>query len=198
MAKEGYGPFALMNDHTLKMAHLICDYLEIAFQKDPSLTYPVKEYRNYISLLGRDDHLQNAKSMEQEVFQYRLQEVYHLFDNAKVVAFGACERSFDPVLEAMCLMSPRTEEHAWDYFIQVSKKPMICSSIPELEKQDPIPYQGKSIWILVHEEEGFPTIDAKIRQLDEELYFHIVFKEENQKDYLIRCIKESGFVQENF
>ncbi len=197
MAKEGYGPFALMNDHTLKMAHLICDYLEIAFQKDPSLTYPVKEYRNYISLLGRFDRLQNAKSMEQEVFQYRLQEVYHLFDNAKVVAFGACERSFDPVLEAMCLMSPRTEEHAWDYFIQVSKKPMICSSIPELEKQDPIPYQGKSIWILVHEEEGFPMIDAKIRQLDEELYFHIVFKEENQKDYLIRCIKESGFVQEN-
>ena len=94
-------------------------------------------------------------------------------------------------------MSPRTEEHAWDYFIQVSKESMICSSIHELEDQNPIQYDGKSIWTIVYEDEGFPVMEAKIRQIDEELYFHIVFKEENQKDYLLRCIKESGFTQEN-
>ena len=57
LAKEGYGPYALMNDHTHKMANMICDYIELAYQQDSSISLPVKEYRFYTQLLQREDQL---------------------------------------------------------------------------------------------------------------------------------------------
>lgn len=194
LAKEGYGPYILMNDHTIKMANTICDYLEIAHEKDPKLTLPVKIYKEYISILDRQDRLKDAKEMEQEVFQYRLQEVYHLFENVKVVALGACERGYDPSTQSLCLMSPRTQEHEWDYLIQASKDSSILSYGEELESMEPVNYQGKSLWLKTFNEEGLIFIEAILKKMEEVLYFHCTLSNEKDVPYITQCIKESDFV----
>lgn len=193
LAKEGYGPYALMNDHTHKMANMICDYIELAYKMDSSIPLPVKEYRFYIQLLQREDQLKDPVNMEQEVYQYRLMEVYHLFENVKVVALGSCERSYDPVTQSLCLMSARKEEHEWDYLIQVSKQPLICSQLDQLEKKEPIQYRDKAVWIHEYKEDGIFFLEAKIVSMEEELFFHCTLKEEKQIPYLKQCIKESEF-----
>ena len=105
LAKEGVGKYTLMNDQTEKDANVICDYIELAFEKDPSISLPLREYRYLIERLHRENKLTKAQMMDEEVIQYRTKEVYHLFQDVKVVADGACERSFDPVMNSLCPVS---------------------------------------------------------------------------------------------
>lgn len=193
LAKEGYGPYLHMNEQTEKVAEQICDYIELAYERDHSISLPVKEYRMYANLLQREDKLKDAIPMEQEVFQYRLMEVYHLFENCKVVALGACERSYDPVTQSLCLMSPRTSEEQWDYLIQASKQEVICSHLEQLHQKDAISVGDKSLWMDVFEEDGFLIIEAHICQMEENLYFHCILADPKNEAYLKECIRQSEF-----
>lgn len=193
LSKEGVEKFTLMNDSTEKYANMICDYIEIAYEKDENITLPLKEYRYLCDKLERENKLINAKQMAEEVIQHKTNEVYHLFQDAKVVANGASERSFDPVTNSLCLMSPYVDDAHWDWLIQASKQASICSYLDEVETQEPIVYNGKAIQMIEKEEDGIYMLEAKLIQDERILYFHITLASKNDIPYLKQCIKESGF-----
>ncbi len=194
LAKEGVGKYTLMNDSTIKHANDICEYIEAAYQKDSTLSLPLEAYHDLCEKLDRENKITDGVSMEQEVIQYRTKEVYHLFDDARVVASGASERSYDPVNQAICLMSPYLEEGQWEWLIQASKESHICSRYDEMMESEPIEYDGKSIWMYEYEQEGVWMIEACLRYKEKHLYFHDVCAKKENLPYLKQCIKESGFL----
>ena len=193
LSKEGVGRYTMMNDQTQKHANTICDYIELAYKQDDSIPLPVNEYNYLCEMLQREKLLNDAVPMEEEVIQYKTKEVYHLFQDAKVVADGASERSFDPVNNALCLMSPYEDDAHWAWLIQASKDANICSYLNELEEVKPIVYHGKTIQILDKEEDGIYKIEAKLMQDERALYFHITYADKKDENYLKQCIKESCF-----
>lgn len=192
LAKEGVGEYSLMNDQTLKYANEICDYIEIAHHLDPTMTLPMVEYNKICDYLEREKKVSGISAMEQEVIQYRLQDVYHLFEDMKVVAPGTCERSYDPVSQSLCLMSPYKDISEWKWLIQASKQSIICAKLDELSKQEPISYKNKKIYLLEYQEDAY-YLEAMVQQEDRVLYFHITVADPKDIPYLKQCMKESEF-----
>lgn len=196
LAKEGVGPYATMNADTIKHANEICDFIELANRKDPHISLPLDVYEDLCQQLGRQPQLEHAHAMEQEAIQYRTQEVYHLFDDVKVVADGACERSVDPVNEALCLMAPYKDESQWSWLLMASKKSDICSYLDELLHEDPISYDNKQFYFTQWMEDDATMIDALLEEEDRSLYFHAIIANPKDVPYIKQCIKESGFIHQ--
>lgn len=196
LAKEGVSNYSFMNEATEKYAHEICDYIELAHEKDEEITLPLKEYRQLTSLLHREEKIGMAPKMEQEVNQYRLKEVYHLFQNAKVVALGTCERSYDPVSQSMNLMAPYENMDQWSWLMQASLEPMILLNQEQLNKQPAKQVEKKQIQMFDWQEENCSVLEAIIKQAENTLYFHIVMAKPEDMNYLKTCIEQSGFQEE--
>lgn len=195
LAKEGRGVYSKMNDETEKIANEIADYIEIAYEKDHELALPVDEYRELVKLLNREDKLKDAIPMDREAIQYRTHEVYHLFEDARVVAPGTAERSYDPSLQSMNLMAPYTHEGEWSWLIQASKQPAILPDPEQLMEEEPEKIDDKTIWMDSYEEDGLHIINAAIAQHDEMLYIHAVANSAKEVPYLEDCIRKSGVVR---
>lgn len=193
LAKEGRGIYSKMNDETEKVANEIADYMEIAHEKDPDLPMPLKEYEELIHVLNRENKLKDAVRMDQEAIQYRTREVYHLFEDARVVAPGTAERSYDPATQSVNLMAPYKEEGEWSWLIQASKQPAILPDVNAVLDTEPKEYDGKVIWMDEYEEDGIYNIDAIIRQDEKYLYIHAVTGKKTDVPYLKECIRQSGF-----
>lgn len=192
LCNYGAGKYTLMNESTLKHANQICDYIECAYQMDASISLPLKEYKYLCQQLERLNKCANGVQMEQEIYQYRLKEVYHLFSNVKVVCHGWAERSYDPVSKALVLMAPYQKDTEWHYMIQASLYPYICTKQSQLEQGQSILYRNKQIQIQTLKEENHYEIEAIIKEKST-LYFHCVCQEEKYIPYLTQCIKESEF-----
>ena len=195
LAKEGAGKYTNMNETTIKFANLICDYIELAYENDPMISLPMKEYNSICALLERKNKLENAKQMEEEVIQYRTKEVFHLFEDVKVVAHGMAERSYDPTNQSLCLMAPYLDDESWDWLIQASKESDICVHKNELLDKKPIVYRNKEMYVETYKEDGYIVIEAIVVQGDRTLYFHCTIANEKNIPYITQCIKESEFQQ---
>ena len=194
LAKEGYGEFSKMNEQTEKIANEICDDLEIAFRMDPTLPLPLHAYDELTRLLGRENKLEGAIGMDSEAVQYRTREVYHIFEDAKVVAPGTAERSYDPATQSVFLMAPYKDDKEWSWLIQASKQPSILSDPDDVMDQEPVHTDdGNIVWMDEYDEEGIHYIDAIIRDDERYLYIHALAKSSKEADYLRQCILQSGF-----
>ena len=196
LAKEGMGIYTLLNEISEKHAHEICDYIELAHEKDETMPLPMKEYHQLVAMLDRDDKIDSAKKMEQEVSQYRLKEVYHLFQNAKVVALGTCERSYDPVSQSMNLMAPYEEIENWRWLMQASMEPAIILQKESLQNQPVKVVDTKEIQTLEWEEDNCTVLEAILKEKENTLYFHVVMSDAKELPYLKTCIEQSGFQEE--
>lgn len=194
LAKESYGEFSKMNDQTEKTAEEICDDLEIAFRMDPTLPLPLKAYRELIQLLNREDKLEGAIEMDREAVQYRTREVYHIFEDVRVVAPGTAERSYDPATQSVFLMAPYKSDQEWSWLIQASKQPSILPDLNAVMDQEPVHTEdGNVIWMDEYTEDGIHYIDAVIRDDERYLYVHALAKAQAEIAYLRSCILQSGF-----
>lgn len=194
LAKEGVGAYTNMNDQTQKLANEICDYLEIAYEKDSNIPLPVKEYEALVFELGRENRLKNAVKMEQEAIQYRLKEVYHLFEDVKVVAPGTAERSYDAVNQTLNLMSPYKDDGEWAWLIQASKNPSLLSNFEQVSSQQPIKTDKGYIWMLDWQEDGLTYIEAILREDERWLYLKAIVLDPKDVKYIKECMKHSGFM----
>lgn len=131
--------------------------------------------------------------MDREAIQYRTREVYHLFEDARVVAPGTAERSYDPSQQSVNLMAPYTNEGEWSWLIQASKPPAILPDAKDLMEEKPEIFKGKTIWMDTYEEDGIHNINAVIRQDEEYLYIHAITNNSKDVPYLQECIRLSGF-----
>lgn len=194
LAKEGVGAYSKMNEQTEKTANEIMDYLEIAHELDKDMPLPVKEYEELAFLLDRDNKLKDAPSMIGDAIQYRSKNLYHLFEDVRIVADGAAERSYDPVNQSLNLMAPYKDDGEWKWLLQASKNPSIITNYEHLTQQDPIKTDLGYVWMDSWKEDGIYTIEAIIRQDERWLYIHAVARKEEYLDYLKDCILASGFL----
>lgn len=195
MAKEGAGEFTKMNDETVKTGNEICDYLEIAHEKDPQLPLPVKEYFLLVNLLGRENKLADALQMSGKAISYRDEEVYHLFSNCRICAPGHAERSFDPVTNSINLMSPYKGEGEWSWLIQAGKDEHLLTNAKAVMDQEPEQIEGGMLWMDDWDEDGFGVVEAVIRKDEDRLYIHAITAHDKDVDYIKGCIRQSGFVE---
>ena len=193
IAKEGAGEYVLMNDKTIKAANTICDYIELAHEQDKTMALPVSQYRYLCQCLDREDLLQDANDMETEVIQYRCKEVYHLFENCKIVANGLCERSYDPVSQSLILMSPYQDQGEWSYLIQASKNTWILENEEEVKESEPKYIGQKNVRLYEYMEDGIYVIEAILEQNQDQVAFHIVCNDEKDLMFLKQCVMQSTF-----
>lgn len=194
LAKEGHGDFSGMNDQTEKIADEICDDLEIAFRLDPTLPLPLKAYEQLTNQLHRENKLKGALEMDKEAVQYRTREVYHIFEDARVVAPGTAERSYDPATQSVFLMAPYQDDQEWTWLIQASKQSSILPDVSLVMDQTPITTkEGNVVWMYSYDQDGAHYIDAVIRDDESYLYIHALAKTTQETDFLKNCILQSGF-----
>ncbi|MBQ0064837.1 MAG: hypothetical protein KBT48_03675 [Firmicutes bacterium] len=195
LAKEGVGQYTMMNEHTEKQARLICDYIELAYEKDPNIALPIDEYDELIHELERDNKLSNPKLMNQTIDQYKKKDVYHLYKDLKIVADGACERNVDFVSDSLCLMSPFIDEN-WDYLLQASPNGDILLRKEEVEKAPTKEKDQKAIQMVEYQENGIYYIESKVTEKKDVMYIRTVCADAKWLPYLKRCIQESTFQKE--
>lgn len=192
LTKEGVGKYAMMNEHTEKQARLICDYIELAYEKDDSISLPVDEYDELIHELDRENKLHNPVLMERTVDQYKKKDVYHLYKDLKVVADGASERNVDYVSDSICLMSPFVDEN-WDYLIQASHSPSILLRGDEVEASSSKTVGKKALQIIEYEENGVYYVEGKLVEKNDVMFIRSICSDEKWIPYLKRCMQESTF-----
>lgn len=191
LAKEGYGRYARMNERSEKYASMIVDYIEIAYAKDPAISLPLQPYHELCTLLGREETIAEGVWMEEEISQYRHQEVYHLFHEWSIYAPGCCERSYDAIHDELYLMAPYADASwGWEWMWRIS------SHVLEPSRWEGLQEEGER-W----QSEGITGVCRTIVQEDlmrlqavltakERLYIEIVVREAKDLPYLKACIQQ--------
>ena len=193
LAKEGYGRYARMNEHSEKYASMIVDYIEAAYAKDPLLPLPVQPYHELCTLLGRDEAIGEGVMMDEEVSQYRHQEVYHLFHEWSIYAPGCCERSYDAVHDVLYLMAPYADASwGWEWMWQISSHALEPSKWEGMEEEGER-WQNDTVfgivWTSVQED---LTLLQAVLSAEDRLYIEIVVREASDLPYLKACIQKCG------
>lgn len=196
LAKEGVGKFVNMNETTIKYAHEICDYIELANSMDKNITLPVAVYNTLSDFLNREKMLKDPISMEEDICQYRDADVYHVFDDMRVVAHGASERSIDPIHHALCLMGPYAHDNEWNWMLMAGKESKICERLEDILRTQPTEFNDKTIFQSQWQEDGITVLEAVIKQRAQRLFIHAVIADTKDVPYIKACIKESGFLKQ--
>lgn len=179
--KEGLKEYTAINELSIKYANEICDLLELSHSLDPYIPLPMEIYQELLSYLDRKPTLTECVSMNQDIQPYRIEDVYHLYDDLQIVAHGASLRSVDRVAQSLCIMAPYKEDQHWHWLIQASHNPGICGY---LEDEDKKQIQQEDHWILEAKKEG----------AGDPIYFHCVVADKKDIDYVQSCINRSQWM----
>lgn len=192
LAKESYGAYARMNETSEKYASLIIDYVEIAYEKDPTLSLPLEQYRQLCQVLGRKAMIADGVQMEEEVHQYRLQEVWHLFHEWRLYAPGCCERSYDAVHDELYLMAPYADaEQGWEWMWRVASHAKEAAAWERPLSAHVWGTETSGGWLAVQEQEDHYMLRGIITSGKERLYLTIAVRQEKDLAYLEACVRQS-------
>lgn len=187
LAKESYGPYAPMNEMSEKYAAEIADYVEIAHAKDPQLALPYNEYQMICQALHREAAFADAEQMDEEIVQYRLHEVYHLFHEWRIYAPGCCERSYDASNDELYLMAPYAQAHEmWKWMWKISAHGDLA------EGQDVQRWENDTVKgsCQVTAMEDHTLLSAVLRHGKEKLSIQIYVRDPDDLPYLQACLKQ--------
>lgn len=191
LAKEGYGAYAHMNEQSEKFSSSIVDFIEIAHQKDSSISLPLHAYHELCTQLGREACIEDGIEMDEEVCQYRQQEVYHIFHEWSIYAPGCCERSYDVIHDELYLMAPyKNENCGWEWMWKIASH-MQEPSHWENVKNNGVHWHNETLngTTIIEEEADFYHIRA-ILQAEHPLYVEIIIREEKDIAYLKACLQQ--------
>lgn len=178
--KENMGTYTFVHHTGSKYANEVCDYLELAHSLDPYLALPMEIYQECIQMTERKDEIQECISMDEEIKPYRIEPVYHLYENLQIAADGAALRSIDPINQALCLMAPYLDEEQWHWLIQASLSPSICGDIDSLQEE-----------LRIQKEQEHIIVDAA-RTIDGvKVYFHCALADEKDIPLIESYIDQS-------
>lgn len=185
LAKESYGVYAPMNEMSEKYASEIVDYVEIAHAKDPQLALPDEEYRMLCEALHREPAFDDAQQMDEEIVQYRLHEVYHLFHEWRIYAPGCCERSYDASNDELYLMAPYAQAHEmWKWMWKVS------SQGSEINAE--ITWENDTVkgMLCIEPADEYTILSAELTHGSEKLNVQIYVRDSADLPYLQACLKQ--------
>ena len=135
--KECYYEYSNMNEYTEKMTATILDYVELAYQEDPSLPLPMSEYQYLCGLSGREIKIHDANAMYVHNIGYRRELVELQFGNWSLPAHGCSETSIDDSNQTLFIMAPyQHAEEPWTWMYKVNIyafKQAVEGFLPEIE-----------------------------------------------------------------
>lgn len=119
--KECYFEYSMMNEYTDKMASMIMDYLEAAYDADPLLPLPREAYGVLATALEREHLLMGSIDMGGAQIGYRRDIISYPLGNWSIPADGYAEKSFDEVTQTLHFMAPYAKQDTpWRWMIKAN------------------------------------------------------------------------------
>lgn len=118
--KECYFEYSSMNDYSDKMANMIIDYIEAAYEKDDQLPLPMKAYHSLCEAVQREDVIHHGIEMDGiEDIGYRRHMVQYPFGNWRITVPGCSENGYDEKTQTLHFMAPyQLSEENWKWLIK--------------------------------------------------------------------------------
>lgn len=121
LCKDGFFSYSAMNEFSDKMANMIIDYLEAAYEKDDTLPLPMKEYRLLCDAIYRQQAIKHASSLELSNVGYRKNTIFYPFGNWDIPMDGFAEKSFDKSTHTLHFMAPyKSVDTPWEWMVKAS------------------------------------------------------------------------------
>lgn len=119
--KECFFEYSSMNEYSDKMANMIIDYIEAAYEKDDTMPLPMKEYHELCEAIHREDIIHHGIDMNLSDIGYRRYMVSYPFGNWRIFVPGCSENGYDEKSQTLHFMAPyKQSEDGWKWLIKAN------------------------------------------------------------------------------
>lgn len=119
--KECFFEYSSMNEYSDKMANMIIDYIEAAYEKDDTMPLPMKEYHELCEAIHREDIIHHGIDMNLNDIGYRRYMVSYPFGNWRIFVPGCSENGYDEKSQTLHFMAPyKQSEDGWKWLIKAN------------------------------------------------------------------------------
>lgn len=183
--KECFFEYSSMNEYTDKMANMIIDYIEAAYEKDDTIPLPMKEYHALCEAIKREDIIHHGIDMNLTDIGYRRYMVSYPFGNWRIPVPGCSENGYDEKTQTLHFMAPyKHNEDGWKWLIKANAyvfeeelsfaEAFLCEEAFDIENQN---FKGKG---LIEETEEYYRISTQYISGKETMLVECIIR--NQED----------------
>ena len=116
--KDCFFDYSAMNEQTDKVANMVADYIEVAYEKDDTLPLPLDLYQTLCKTIDREPLNLHGTSHAYPTQGYRHEQVIYPFGNWLLTVPGFSEYSYDRTTKTLHFMAPyKHSGEPWVWFI---------------------------------------------------------------------------------
>ncbi|MEG1731732.1 MAG: hypothetical protein RR252_01140 [Longicatena sp.] len=118
--KECYFTYSEMNDESEKQTHSALDYLEAAYDKEPSIGIP-SVYTELCKIVHREPCIEHYVSIDIPNLGYRKEDVFYEIGDWLLPCSGCAEKTFDKSTQTTTFMAPyENADTPWSWMMRVN------------------------------------------------------------------------------
>lgn len=205
--KECYFEYSTMNDKTMDITNSILDYLEMAYEKNPTLALPMLEYRELCETMDREPKISNPVSMINiPKIGYRREMIEYQLGNWNIPVDGCAERRVVSDENALIFMAPyHKDDESWRWMYKISSMAFekeihkFLPMIKDDEAHEEFEYEGVKGIVSLTTDEEYRLIHAQYVWKNEtlllQLYVNLTVDEKPLLD-LIKHVRYRSFSTE--
>lgn len=120
--KECFFMYSAMNDHTTKIANMVIDYMEAAYDADSTIVLPYESYALLCQTLQRSETIHaTSDTSKTEAIGYRNDMIYYFLENWQIPVPGFQEKTYDEITKTINIMAPyREDAEAWSWLLKAN------------------------------------------------------------------------------
>lgn len=119
--KDCYYEYSAMNEESEKIANMVIDYMEAAYEKDDEIELPFDIYTLLCQTIGRETLQLHGKNIKLNEIGYRRNLIYYPFGNWNIPTNGYSEVSYDAKTQTLHFMAPyKTSDEPWRWLMNVT------------------------------------------------------------------------------
>ena len=187
--KECFFEYSSMNEYSDKMANMIIDYIEAAYEKDDTLPLPMKEYHELCEAIHREDIIRHGIDMHLEDVGYRRYMVSYPFGNWRIPVPGCSENGYDEKSQTLHFMAPyKQSEDGWKWLIKANAyifeenlefaQAFLCEEAFDIDNQN---FKGKGF---IEETEEYYRISAQYISGQETMLMECIIRDQEDVETL--------------
>lgn len=187
--KECFFAYSSMNEYSDKMANMIIDYIEAAYEKDDTMPLPMKEYHALCEAIHREDIIHHGMDMKLEDVGYRRYMVSYPFGNWRIPVHGCSENGYDEKTQTLHFMAPyKQSEDGWKWLIKANAyvfeedlefaQAFLCEEAFDIDNQN---FKGKGF---IEETEEYYRISAQYISGKETMLVECIIRDQEDVETL--------------
>lgn len=119
--KECFFTYSAMNEYSDKIANMIIDYIEAAYDVNNEIALPLATYRMLCESVEREILIVEGNEVEIEHLGYRKQVVAFDFEHWTIPVHGCSEKTFDKSTQTLHFMAPyERADTPWSWMIKAN------------------------------------------------------------------------------